>query len=134
MSPIHSGGCLCGAVRFEVEGDFDAFFLCHCSRCRKATGSAHASNLFSGSAELRWLKGEDSVSVYLLPETRFGKAFCKTCGSALPRLQPSGTLLVPAGSLETPVPNVPDAHIFFADRGNWDEDLHTLAHHDKRPG
>jgi hypothetical protein len=46
MTQTVTGSCLCGAVSFEVSGAFDSFFLCHCSRCRKDTGSAHAANLF----------------------------------------------------------------------------------------
>ena len=38
---IHRGSCLCGKVTFEIEGNFEQFFLCHCERCRKDTGSAH---------------------------------------------------------------------------------------------
>jgi hypothetical protein len=45
---MHFGSCLCGAVRFEVEGEFQRFYLCHCGHCRKDTGSApHAANLFA---------------------------------------------------------------------------------------
>ena len=50
MSNRHSGACLCGAVHFEIEGDFERFFLCHCEYCRKDTGSAHAANLFRPAA------------------------------------------------------------------------------------
>lgn len=42
------GSCLCGRVTFVVSGPFEAFHWCHCSRCRKDTGSAHASNIFAG--------------------------------------------------------------------------------------
>lgn len=52
MSDKHLGACLCGAVRFEVDGAFDRFYLCHCESCRKDSGSAHAANLFSSFASL----------------------------------------------------------------------------------
>jgi hypothetical protein len=58
----HSGSCLCATVRFEIDGDLERFFLCHCEHCPKDTGSAHAANLFSGTARLRWLSGEDKVT------------------------------------------------------------------------
>ena len=53
----HFGSCLCGTVRFEIKGDFDSFYLCHCQYCQKDTGSAHAANLFSQSAKLVWRSG-----------------------------------------------------------------------------
>jgi hypothetical protein len=46
MSNTYSGSCLCGEIRFEIEGEFERFYLCHCEYCRKDTGSAHAANLF----------------------------------------------------------------------------------------
>ena len=135
MADKVTGSCLCGTVRFEVEGDFDGFFLCHCSRCRKDTGSAHAANLFSATARLTWLSGEDNVRVFHLPGTRHGKAFCATCSSALPRHLSNGTsLIVPAGSLDTPVDMRPNAHICYADRADWDNDLGEVTRIDGMPG
>ena len=69
-----SGSCLCGQVRFEIEGDFDRFFFCHCQRCRKASGTAHGANLFSATAKVTWLSGEDLVTQYRVPDTRFARA------------------------------------------------------------
>lgn len=57
MSQQHSGSCLCGAVRFTVQGAFEHFYLCHCEYCRKDSGSAHGANLFSATARLQWLAG-----------------------------------------------------------------------------
>jgi hypothetical protein len=126
MSSRHSGSCLCGAVRFEVAGDFERFYLCHCQYCRKDTGSAHGANLFSSGAKLHWLAGEDKVRVFNLPSTLHRNSFCSICGSALPDLQMDGALLkVPAGSLDTDVHIRPDAHIFVASKANWDDALET---------
>src|SRR5262245_54108822 len=63
----HLGSCLCGDVRFEILGAFERFFLCHCGRCRKDTGSAHAANLFSSTAKVRWLSGQSAISTYQVP-------------------------------------------------------------------
>ena len=134
MSEKHRGACLCGAVRFEVAGDFERFYLCHCQHCRKDTGSAHAANLFSSTATLRWLSGEDQVRVFNLPATRHRHCFCATCGSALPDMQMNGTLLkVPAGSLDTPVLIRPDAHIFWSSRARWDDALEQIPKVEKLP-
>lgn len=122
-----AGSCLCGGVEFEVKGGFQNFFLCHCSRCRKDTGSAHAANLFSTTAELVWLSGRDLVRTYTVPRTRHVKGFCSVCGSAMPTLQMDGALLVvPAGSLDGRVHLRPDAHICTNDRAAWDCSLETI--------
>ncbi|MGE0666000.1 MAG: GFA family protein [Sphingomonadales bacterium] len=135
MTETSTGGCLCGAVTFQISGAFEGFFLCHCSRCRKGTGSAHAANLFSTAATVTWLSGEDKVKTYRIPDTRHQKCFCTECGSALPRVQPGSTLLVvPAGSLDSGVDVRPNAHIFFASRANWDERLEDVPKMDTFPG
>jgi hypothetical protein len=129
-----AGSCLCGKVRFEIDGELERFYLCHCEFCRKDTGSAHAAKIFSASAVLRWISGEDNVRQFNLPSTRHSRNFCGTCGSALPIMQMSGKLLVvPAGSLNTDVPIKPDAHIFVSSRANWDEALEKVPTVDRLP-
>lgn len=119
----HFGSCLCGTVSFKVQGEFDSFYLCHCQRCRKDTGSAHAANLFSHSARLVWQSGLDAVNSFTLPGTRHSKSFCKLCGSALPSSQTEGLLVVPAGCLDTEVAMLPTAHIFSSNKASWDGGL-----------
>ena len=58
MNNNFRGSCLCGKVKYEVLGDFESFFLCHCKFCQKDTGSAHSANLFSSTSKLNWLSGE----------------------------------------------------------------------------
>ncbi|WP_428033359.1 GFA family protein [Amphritea sp.] len=114
------GSCLCGTVTFEVQGEFESFYLCHCQHCQKDTGSAHAANLFSTSAKLNWLSGADAVTSFTLPGTHHSKSFCKLCGSALPGTQVAGLLVVPAGCLDTKIGRVPTAHIFSSSKAAWD--------------
>lgn len=128
------GSCLCGAVQFEISGGFDAFFLCHCSRCRKNSGSAHGANLFATGATIDWLSGKEMVARFRLPETRHERSFCSRCGSALPVEQMDGALLVvPAGSLDGSVAIRPTAHICCASRAEWDVDLIDVLHIDGLP-
>lgn len=122
----HFGSCLCGTVSFEVKGDFDSFYLCHCRRCQKDTGSAHAANLFSHSAKLVWQSGADAVTSFTLPGTRHNKSFCKLCGSALPNTQIPGLLVVPAGCLDTEITMLPMARIFSSGKAAWGEGLEEV--------
>jgi hypothetical protein len=134
MDDKHSGSCLCGAVRFEIEGKFERFYLCHCEHCRKDTGSAHAANLFSSTATLKWLAGKEQVRQFNLPGTRHSKGFCAGCGSALPRIELDGALIVvPAGSLDSGVRIRPDAHIFVSSRASWDDALETVPKIERLP-
>jgi hypothetical protein len=61
------GSCLCGAVRFNVTGTPTAFDLCHCSRCRAASGSAFLAELEFTTAEFNWISGRSLVKTYEAP-------------------------------------------------------------------
>jgi hypothetical protein len=135
MTQTTMGACLCGAVSFEISGPFESFFLCHCARCRKDTGSAHAANLFSSTAKITWLSGQGGIKTYRLPGTRHERSFCPDCGSALPSVQFDGAVLVvPAGSLDTAIDIKPNAHICFASRADWDEHLENVPKLEGLPG
>lgn len=130
----HFGSCLCSAVKFEINGSFESFFLCHCTYCQKDTGSAHAANLFSSSAKINWIKGSEHVKTHTLIGTRHTKAFCQACGAALPSHHMGGQLLVvPAGSLDTSITIKPHAHLFFSSRAEWDNGLEQVQRFDQLP-
>lgn len=132
MTVKHQGSCLCGAVRFEIEGAFENFFLCHCGRCRKGSGSAHGANLFATKAKIAWLSGEGQVASFALAGTRHARSFCKVCGSALPSVQ-GELLVVPAGGLDSPLAKRADAHICVASRADWDCELERVASFEALP-
>ncbi|MEI9983360.1 MAG: GFA family protein [Aliidongia sp.] len=115
------GSCLCGSVVFEVATPFDRFVNCHCSRCRKATGTAHASNAVVKAEALRWLQGDELVARYDLPAARsFATAFCRTCGSPLPHLTRSGReAIIPAGTFDEALNQKPDRHVHWSSRARW---------------
>lgn len=127
MSEIYTGSCQCKNVHYEINGNFESFYLCHCTYCQKDSGSAHSANLFSTTATLKWINGQDKVKTFNIPSTRHVKSFCFECGSALPNLQMEGKLLVvPAGSLDSKIALRPNAHLFCASKASWDVDLETL--------
>lgn len=131
---IH-GGCLCGAVSYEAWGPFKGFQYCHCSRCRRFTGSAHASNLFCPPSQFRYTRGEENVQRFSLPEARlFATAFCKTCGSSLPWTDQTGTMtLIPAGTLADDPQIKPTRNIMWASRAPWYVHASELEAHDEFP-
>lgn len=116
-----NGSCLCGAVHFQVRGEVSRFTHCHCSRCRKASGTGHATNLIMRQANVEWTQGGELVRRYKVPEAeRFATRFCSECGSPLPRFVPSMAMaVVPAGSLDDDPGIRPQAHIFWDSRAAW---------------
>lgn len=115
------GSCLCGSVAFELRGDARRFFHCHCERCRKASGAAHASNIILKLGDITWTAGERMTRRYKVPEAeRFAVVFCSVCGSPLPRVSPDGSVVVvPAGSLDHEPEVAPEARIFGGSRAAW---------------
>ena len=121
------GSCLCGEVKFEIEGDYEHFFICHCRYCQKDTGSAYAANLFIKSGSFNWLSGQEKVKDFNLSSTRHVKSFCSECGSAVPNTKMgSGTCIVPAGCLDDEVQFKPQAHIFAESQANWEKELKSI--------
>ena len=115
------GSCLCGALHFVVTGEPTHFFHCHCSRCRKSTGTGHASNLFIGEGELAWTGDTAWIKTYKLPEAqRFARTFCGQCGGPLPReIGDTRRIFIPAGTLDDE-PNIkPQARIFEGSKASW---------------
>jgi len=119
-SEVLSGSCLCGAVTYRVRAPFLQFAHCYCGRCRKVTGTGHATNLYLEGPNFEWLSGEELTIRYDLPLAKsFASTFCRTCGSPLPHRTRRGTMVVPAGSLDDP-PSVPiRAGIFWDSRASW---------------
>ena len=130
-----SGSCLCGKVTYRVTGNMKIFQYCHCSRCRKFTGSAFASNLLVSPDQFRWSTGEDLVGRYEQPDAKhFATSFCKNCGSSLPWLAKSGrSVVVPAGTLDGNPQIKPFQNIYCASRAVWYQAPNSLPEYDQLP-
>ena len=77
-----TGGCLCGAVRFEVTEPLVSSGYCHCTRCQRRTGTAASPGARIAPGSLRVLAGEEHIKAYE-PDDGFAKVFCSACGSSL---------------------------------------------------
>ncbi len=130
-----TGSCLCGAVRYTVQGEPQRAFHCHCSRCRKATGTGHASNLFL-KGSLTWDAGESLVKHYKVPEAeRFTNAFCSECGGRVPRVAtPADMVMIPMGSLNVEPGMTPQARIFAGSRAAWSCSKEAMPEFDEYAG
>jgi hypothetical protein len=132
---IVHGRCLCGDVEFELAGEPEIVQNCHCTRCRRARSAAHATNAFFRREQLTWVRGEDRVESFALPGAkRFGQAFCRRCGSAVPRVvASSGYVVVPCGSLNSAPGKLPRGHIFTGSKAPWYEVTDGLPQWEELP-
>lgn len=121
---VHAGGCLCGAVRYELRGPPMIVHACHCSLCQRRTGSALAVNLWIESERIRLLQGEltQRSAPGLEPDAPSRSWFCDRCGTCLwTRFHkaPEMSRFVRAGTLDDPAAFAPDAHIFTDSKQPW---------------
>ncbi len=127
-SEKYSGSCICGSVKYEISGEFKFFYHCHCSRCRKSTGTGHASNIILNPDAAEWTAGEELLGSYKVPDAeRFRTMFCKNCGSPLPRVALERNIaVIPAGSLDSNPDIEPSGRIFFDSKAEWSCDSTEL--------
>ena len=128
---MYTGGCLCGSVRFEIKGPIRNIVCCHCSQCRKAQGSAFATNGIVSAANFNIVSGADSLTAY---ESSPGqtKYFCKTCGSPVLSKTESkpGRVRVRLGTIDSDIAERPMAHIFATSKANWEQIADDLPHYE----
>lgn len=119
---MYKGSCLCGDVRFEITGPIHDIVYCHCSRCRKAQGSAFATNANVEAADFHFISGEQGLTGY---ESTPGqtKYFCQRCGSPIMSKSishPDG-IRIRLGTIESDITERPSAHIFVDSKACWEQ-------------
>jgi len=128
------GSCLCNSIQYEIHGELGQAMMCHCSKCRKANGSAFAVNAAVKADEFKITSGQEFVTEFESTPGVF-RSFCKKCGSPLVSRRPSqpDVLRLRIGTLDTPVKLKPVAHIFVGSKAVWDEIHDDIPQFDERP-
>jgi len=128
------GSCLCGDVRFEIDGVLKGASHCHCSMCRKAHGAAFGTYAAAKAAEFRFVSGEDRITRYR-SSAEVVRAFCARCGSTLPWPRESEPEVVDVvlGILDDDPGLRPSHHIFVASKAPWHEITDNLPQYATRP-
>jgi hypothetical protein len=129
---MRTGSCLCGARAYEIDGDIDGVLICHCSLCRKASGSSGNAILKVPKQGFRWVRGADHCVTFTLRPT-YTITRCKTCGTPLPAETDAENVYVTAGTLDAPLGRGVRMHIFCASRADWDADEPDARFLDERP-
>jgi len=118
---MHKGSCLCRSVQYDITGEVGEFGYCHCTSCRKASGTAHAANAPVQRADFRLTNGADYLREF---ESSPGKVrvFCGRCGSPLYAYLKADTdiIRIRLGTLDTPFAGQPKAHTWVSDKAPWE--------------
>lgn len=128
---VRTGSCLCGARKYAIDGEIGGVWVCHCSLCRKASGSIGNTILIVPRAQFRWIEGLDHGETYSLRET-YTITRCRTCGTPLPAEVDETNFYVTAGTLDDPLEDGIVVHLFCASRADWDRDKEGVRYFDER--
>lgn len=119
---MHTGSCLCGGIKFEINEKPGPIQICHCGQCRKAQGSAFVTNVPVQESNFKFISGMDLLGSF---ESSPGKRryFCKVCGSPVysKTEKRPGVVRIRAGTLDGELETKPIAHFYVAYKANWYE-------------
>lgn len=121
----HAGSCLCGSVRYRVEGDFDRVTHCHCSMCRKSHGAAFATYATVSTSQLS-IEGATGTLAWYRSSPTAERGFCTGCGASLfwrDETREPGLVAFSLGTVDTPIGRIEIRDIFVGSRADWHEFL-----------
>lgn len=116
-----NGVCNCGAVRFKINAELSDVIVCHCSICRRATGSNGIAVLVVDNERFEWLSGKERINSWKKPDADWEMSFCRVCGSPVPGANDEARTFVPAGLIGNGDENLRVAHHIWVDsKASWD--------------
>jgi len=119
---MYSGKCLCGKVAIKIHGGISDIIHCHCSLCRKNSGTAFATNGFIDAADLAFISGEQDLSQFSFKPGR-NRYFCRHCGSPVysSNEQDPARLRIRLGILDSEIVEKPISHNFVSSKASWED-------------
>jgi hypothetical protein len=113
------GSCLCGGVKYQINGALSHARNCHCTMCRKAHGAAFRSRASAKTTEFEWLQGENLVTFYESSPGNY-RGFCSVCGSpVVTKFRDASYYGVPLGTLDDDPGVRPELHVYVANKAPW---------------
>ena len=119
---MYQGSCLCDAVQVSITGAITDIIHCHCSLCRKSSGTAYATNGFVQTADFTVIKGTEKINSF---EMKPGKKrhFCKVCASPIfsSNEQDKSRIRIRLGLLDSDIVERPISHNFVTSKASWED-------------
>lgn len=128
---MYQGSCLCKKVAVQIDGPIDSIIHCHCSLCRKASGTAFATNGFINRVDFKVIKGNEWLSSFEFKPGRI-RYFCSACGSPIysENLDDIRRLRLRLGVLDSDITERPISHNFVSSKANWEQINADIPHYD----
>lgn len=118
---MYKGSCLCNQVKIEVHGEIETIIHCHCSRCRKTSGTAFATNGYVLKTNLRIVSGQDVIRFFDVGNGK-QRHFCSICASPIysKNIHDEERVRLRLGILDDDIVEEPTSHNFVGSKANWD--------------
>ncbi len=127
-----TGQCNCGDVAFAIDTKLSDVYVCHCSICRRSTGSGGIAVAVVPVESFRWTQGQDAVRYWAKPGHDWHTSFCPTCGSTLPGMNDAASMYVPVGLLTSGDDRLRVAHhLWVGSKACWEEIGGSAPQHQK---
>ncbi|MCF2860105.1 GFA family protein [Pseudoalteromonas sp. SMS1] len=119
---MYKASCLCNEVMLEIHGPIESIIHCHCSLCRKSSGTAYATNGFIATQSLKIIKGREFIKAYAFKPGRL-RHFCSHCASPLysSNADLPDKLRLRLGLLDSAITERPMSHNFVTSKANWED-------------
>lgn len=119
---MYVGKCLCAEVKIKINGPINDIIHCHCSLCRKSSGTAYATNGFINRADFEIVTGEDCLTTFAFKPGK-NRHFCTKCGSPVfsSNDQDPSRLRIRLGILDSDIDERPISHNFVTSKANWED-------------
>ena len=131
-----TGGCYCGAVRYEIDGDPQASLQCHCRECQYISGGFPAALMLFSLESFRLTSGQMKQYRRSDLERPVTRHFCKICGTGVASETPNrpGSIVIKAGTFDDPSIFKPAVAIYTCDKQDYHYIPEDITEFDKRPG
>ncbi|MGF1763715.1 GFA family protein [Aliivibrio kagoshimensis] len=129
---MYQGSCLCGEIAFTVNGEISSIIHCHCSLCRKASGTAFATNGFVEQSDFEITKGSTSLK-YFERKVGMKRHFCSVCATPIfsSNANDPQRIRLRLGALDSDIVERPISHNFIPSKANWEELDANLPRYEK---
>jgi hypothetical protein len=116
-----TGACNCGAVQFSIDAPLSGVYVCHCSICRRSTGSNGIAVVVVQNEKFCWVQGRERITTWKKPNANWQTWFCSVCGSPVPGENDATRMFVPAGAITQGGDELRVIHhIWVGSKAPWD--------------
>ncbi|UTW44327.1 GFA family protein [bacterium SCSIO 12696] len=122
MNKLAKGSCNCGCVEFEISLNLKDVYICHCSICRKSTGSGGIAVSVVPNENFNWAAGQEYIKTWHKPNHDWETSFCTNCGSPLPGKNDESSTYIPVSLLNSGSENLKiKKHLFLDSCAVWED-------------